>query len=92
LRSAVRRRSAQDTNRDAVIRHGDLELGPVKYRLLKRGNSIHLTPKEFEVLHYLMMRAGEPIPHSHLLKLYGARNMATSSSACAHLFANCARK
>jgi two-component system KDP operon response regulator KdpE len=68
LRSAVRRRNAQEANRDAPIRHGKLELDPVKYRVLKSGRSIHLTPKEFEVLHYLMMHAGEPIPHSRLLK------------------------
>jgi two-component system KDP operon response regulator KdpE len=68
LRSAVRRRSAQDANRDAPIRYGQLELDPVKYRVLKSGRPIHLTPKEFEVLHYLMMHAGEPIPHARLLK------------------------
>ena len=68
LRSAVRRRNAQDTNRDALIRQGALELAPVKYRVMKRGRAIHLTPKEFEVLHYLMMHAGEPIPHARLLK------------------------
>jgi two-component system KDP operon response regulator KdpE len=68
LRSAVRRRNAQDTNHDAPIRHGELELDPVKYRVTKRGRAIHLTPKEFEMLHYLMMHAGEPIPHSRLLK------------------------
>jgi two-component system KDP operon response regulator KdpE len=68
LRSAVRRRNAPDTNRDALIRHGQLELDPVRYRVMKRGRSIHLTPKEFEVLHYLMMHAGEPIPHARLLK------------------------
>ncbi|MGA3008658.1 MAG: response regulator transcription factor [Terracidiphilus sp.] len=68
LRSAVRRRNAQDANRDAPIRHGQLELDPVKYRVLKSGRAIHLTPKEFEVLHYLMMHAGEPIPHARLLK------------------------
>ena len=68
LRSAVRRRNTQDANRDAPIRHGQLELDPVKYRVLKSGHAIHLTPKEFEVLHYLMMHAGEPIPHARLLK------------------------
>jgi two-component system KDP operon response regulator KdpE len=68
VRSAVRRRNAQDTNRDALIRKGDLELDPVKYRVIKRGRPIRLTPKEFEVLHYLMMYAGEPIPHARLLK------------------------
>jgi two-component system KDP operon response regulator KdpE len=68
LRSAVRRRNTQDDNRDAPLRNGELELDPVKYRVHKRGQPIHLTPKEFEVLHYLMMHAGEPIPHARLLK------------------------
>jgi len=68
LRSAVRRRNAQDASRDARIRYGQIELDPVKYRVQKSGRSIHLTPKEFEVLHYLMMHAGEPIPHARLLK------------------------
>jgi two-component system KDP operon response regulator KdpE len=68
LRSAVRRRNAQESNRDAPIRQGHLELDPVKYKVTKRGRSIHLTPKEFEVLHYLMMHPGEPIPHARLLK------------------------
>jgi len=68
LRAAVRRRNAQDASRDTPIRHGQLELDPVKYLVHKRGVSIHLTPKEFEVLHYLMMHSGEPIPHARLLK------------------------
>jgi two-component system KDP operon response regulator KdpE len=68
LRSAVRRRNAPDTQGDAIIRYGRIELDPVKYRVLKSGRAIHLTPKEFEMLHYLMMHAGEPIPHARLLK------------------------
>jgi len=73
LRSAVRRRNAQDSDRDRPIRLGQIELDPVKYRVQKSGRSIHLTPKEFEMLHYLMMHAGEPIPHERLLKsVWGA--------------------
>jgi two-component system KDP operon response regulator KdpE len=68
LRSAVRRRNTPDDNRDAPVYYGELELDPVKYRVLKSGRGIHLTPKEFEVLHYLMRHAGEPIPHARLLK------------------------
>jgi len=68
VRAAVRRRNAQETNLDVPIRHGHLELDPVKHRVLKRGKSVHLTPKEFEMLHYLMTHAGEPIPHARLLK------------------------
>jgi len=73
LRSAVRRRNAQDSDRDRPIRLGQIELDPVKYRVQKSGRSIHLTPKEFEMLHYLMMHAGETIPHARLLKsVWGA--------------------
>ena len=68
LRSAVRRRNAADSNQDLPIRHGHLELDPVKHRVQKHGRVIHLTPKEFDMLHYLMMNAGEPIPHARLLK------------------------
>jgi two-component system KDP operon response regulator KdpE len=68
LRSADRRRSVQDSERGAPLRQGELELDPVRYRVVKRGQPIHLTPKEFEMLHYLMVHAGEPIPHARLLK------------------------
>ena len=68
VRSAVRRRSAQDTNNDAPLRYDGLELDPVKYMVMKHGRPVHLTPKEFEVLHYLMTHAGQPIPHVRLLK------------------------
>jgi two-component system KDP operon response regulator KdpE len=68
LRSAVRRRNTMDEERDRPIRYGQIELDPVKYRVQKHGRSIHLTPKEFEMLHYLMLHAGEPIPHARLLK------------------------
>ena len=68
LRSAVRRRNAAQNDHDMPIRHGDIELDPVRYHVKKRGKAIHLTPKEFEMLHYLMNHAGEPIPHERLLR------------------------
>jgi len=64
----------------------------VKYRVLKNGHPIHMTPKEFEMLHYLMMHAGEPIPHARLLKSVWGRSMGTNSSTFAHLSVNFARK
>jgi two-component system, OmpR family, KDP operon response regulator KdpE len=68
LRSAVRRGNAEDDQRAAPIRHGELELDLVRYRVQKCGRSIHLSPKEFEMLHYFMIHAGELIPHAQLLK------------------------
>jgi two-component system KDP operon response regulator KdpE len=73
LRSAVRRKKTQDTNQDAPkqevpIRYGEIELDPVKYRLQKRGRPIHLTPKQFAMLHCLMIHAGEVVSQEQLLK------------------------
>jgi len=68
LRSAVRRRNTSDDKQDAPIRLGPLMLDAVTYKVQKRGQPIHLTPKEFEMLHYLMSHAGKPIPHARLLK------------------------
>jgi two-component system, OmpR family, KDP operon response regulator KdpE len=69
LHSAVRRTNARHTNdQQAPICHGSLELDPVKYRVQKSGRSIHLTPKEFEMLRYLMSHPGELIPREKLLR------------------------
>jgi two-component system KDP operon response regulator KdpE len=67
LRSAVRRRNLAGPDRDSPIRFGEIEIDPNRYRVTRQGKKIHLTPKEFELLHYLMLHAGEPIPHKRLL-------------------------
>jgi two-component system KDP operon response regulator KdpE len=68
IRAAVRRSSAQSINPDAQIRAGDIELDPVQ-RLVRKGDQpIHLTPKEFDLLRYLMAHAGLPITHARLLQ------------------------
>ena len=38
-----------------------------RYRVEKLGQEIHLSPKEFEMLRYLMLHAGRPVPHYRLL-------------------------
>ena len=68
LRSAVRRRNALDTNPSISIRRGEIELDLVKYRVEKHGRRIHLSPKEFAMLQYLMTHAGEVISQESLLK------------------------
>ena len=68
LRSAVRRRNVEETKPDTLIRYGELELDHVKYRVQKRGRTIHLTPKQFAMLHYLMIHAGKAVSQEELLK------------------------
>jgi two-component system, OmpR family, KDP operon response regulator KdpE len=67
VRAAVRRAQALEDKTSATIRVGDIELDPARREVHKAGNFIHLTPKEFELLHYLMAHAGLPITHGRLL-------------------------
>jgi two-component system KDP operon response regulator KdpE len=67
LRAAVRRSHASETDDAATIRIGDVELDPARRLVTKAGAAIHLTPKEFELLHFLMSHAGLPLPHARIL-------------------------
>jgi two-component system KDP operon response regulator KdpE len=67
IRAALRRSRASSAQTDELISIGDVELHPAKRLVLKAGEPVHLTPKEFDLLHYLMSHAGLPITHSRLL-------------------------
>jgi two-component system KDP operon response regulator KdpE len=66
LRAVIRRFHASfRTERVCVI--GDVTLDSGSRRVEKRGEVIHLAPKQYDTLSYLMERAGSPIPHDRLL-------------------------
>jgi two-component system KDP operon response regulator KdpE len=67
VRAAVRRAQALEGNTNAIIRIGDIELDPTRRMVRKVATLIHLTPKEFDLLHHLMAHAGLPITHRRLL-------------------------
>jgi two-component system KDP operon response regulator KdpE len=67
VRAAIRRAQALEDNTNASIRIGDIELDPARREVHKAGGFIRLTPKEFDLLHYLMAHAGLPITHGRLL-------------------------
>ena len=60
-------RRAPERMVDAPIEIGELRLEPVRRIVTKRGNPVHLTRKEFEILHCLMSRAGRVITYARLL-------------------------
>jgi len=67
IRTAIRRVQAPARAEDAPIEIGELRLEPVRRVVTKRGNPVHLTRKEFEILHCLMSRAGRVITYARLL-------------------------
>ena len=69
LRAAVRRsRGSGVAEEKGLIRIDQLELNLEKRQLTKAGEVIRLTPKEFDLLRYLMEHAGVPVAHARLLR------------------------
>lgn len=69
LRSTIRRsRTTYDLAGDGIITIGQLSLDPVRHMVEKGGQALYLTPKQFDLLHYLMVNAGRSIPHTELLR------------------------
>jgi two-component system KDP operon response regulator KdpE len=67
IRAAIRRVKAPARAEDAPIEIGEIRLEPVKRTVVKRGQAVHLTRKEFDILHCLMSRAGRVVTYARLL-------------------------
>jgi two-component system, OmpR family, KDP operon response regulator KdpE len=69
LRSAIRRFRTSNGDPDLPIKVGDITLDPAARRVVRGDQEIHLTPREFDLLHTLMRHADRPIAHRRLLTL-----------------------
>jgi len=73
LRSAVRRSAATSADSELPIVMGEILLDPQRRIVRKSGNPLHLTSKEFDLLHFLMSHPGIPLAHSKILRaVWGA--------------------
>lgn len=68
LRAAVRRNTLLGEEEKSIIEVGDVRLDFDRHLVEKKGRMVHLTPKQFELLHFLMVNAGKPVPHAKLLR------------------------
>jgi two-component system KDP operon response regulator KdpE len=68
LRAVLRRLRYDDANEPALLRAGTLELDINRHVLYRRGEIVHLTPTEFELLALLMRNQGVPVTHAKLLR------------------------
>jgi two-component system KDP operon response regulator KdpE len=67
VRAAVRRAKAPLRPEETPIEIGEIRLEPAQRVVTKRGQTMHLTRKEFDILHCLMSRAGRVITYPRLL-------------------------
>ncbi len=67
VRAAIRRSNTSDDPTGNVLTIGDISIDPERREVTKAGQPVHLTPKEFDLLHYFMSNPGKPLAHSRLL-------------------------
>jgi two-component system KDP operon response regulator KdpE len=65
---AILRRTRGEPPSQTVFRAGSLELDPERRRLLRDGREVHLSPREFDLLFYLMSHPEEILTHVKTLR------------------------
>ena len=68
IRAALRRTPSPAEGSDKVIVSGELEIDFARRRASLAGNAVRLTPKEFDLLKFLVDHANKPVPHRKLLQ------------------------
>jgi len=68
IRAALRRLPTAADHVDISLEFGELQINLNQRQITMKGRDIRLTPKEFDLLHYMIVNANVPISHSKLLK------------------------
>ena len=68
IRAAMRRLPVSVDASSESIRLGDVEVNLSTRRVISKGKEVRLTPKEFDLLRFLMENPNVPIPHVRLLQ------------------------
>lgn len=72
IRAALRRSDSPPPSSEPIVR-GDLVIDRERFRVLRNGEEVRLTPKEFELLTFLAQHAGRVLTHRTILKaVWGA--------------------
>jgi len=91
IRASLRRVPYLTTNAPAVIRFGDVEINSDTRHVTVSGKDIRFTPKEFDLLHYLVTHPNVTIPHTKLLQTVWGPDYG-NELAYLHVFVNQIRK
>jgi len=67
IKAVLRRSSRDDGHSGEVLEGGGIRLDPGRFEVSARGQPVHLTRKEFEVLELLMENAGRVLPRETLI-------------------------
>jgi two-component system, OmpR family, KDP operon response regulator KdpE len=74
IRAALRRSDVALAPSESIVR-GDLVIDRERFRVLRDGDEVRLTPKEFELLLFLALHPGRVLTHRAILKaIWGANS------------------
>jgi two-component system KDP operon response regulator KdpE len=68
IRATLRRIDSRSSSPNDPIVRGDLVIDRERFRVVRHGNEVRLTPKEFELLSFLAQRPGQVLTHQTILK------------------------
>lgn len=68
MRAALRRAGGARPEGGAIVEHGPIRMDLERREVTVEGRPVHLTPKEYEMLHYLMSHVGKLVTHTTLLR------------------------
>lgn len=69
IRAAVRSHTAPEIPQDTALTVGEITLNPATRDVMRRGEVVRLTRKEFDILNCLMRNAGKVVTYSRLLSI-----------------------
>ncbi len=73
IRAALRRSDSPTSTSEPVVR-GSIVIDQERFRVLRDGEELRLTPKEFELLLYLALRPGRVLTHRAILRAIWGTN------------------
>ena len=83
---ALLRRTQGGVKAPAVIRVGDLEINSERYTVTLKGEALHLTPSEFDLLALLARHSGQTLTRQQLMDdLYGGAASSVDRSVDSHV-------
>jgi two-component system, OmpR family, KDP operon response regulator KdpE len=68
MRAALRRAGGGRPAGEAVLEHGPIRMDLERREVTVEGRAVHLTPKEYDTLHYLLTHVGKLVTHTALLR------------------------
>jgi two-component system KDP operon response regulator KdpE len=68
MRAAMRRAGGARPEGGAIVEHGPIKMDIERREVTVDGQPVHLTPKEYDTLHYLLTHVGKLVTHTALLR------------------------